>query len=280
MATIKVTAEGKVITKGGLPSCACCDDSSSSGSSGSSSSSCICNFYISFVYFDQFFGIDFGYFTVHNGSDCDLTVIAYNGPGILYEGLPFVIPPFGNHQFSVNLEGVSQLELETSPFFVVTEECGNSESNTFLNPDSSSDANPWGVVVLTFSWTSGKDLDTGVTFLGSTVGFAHVNDSPYMTSDYDGADIVTGPEVVTINLAAAWEAGAITDTAVINIAADWFTETGAGVYVAFSGDINPEGGASSFAITPGPRVHPRVSPATTSVGTLTISSDNLGFTFP
>jgi len=48
MATIKVTAEGKVITKGGLPSCACCDDSSGSSggsSGGSSSSSCGCDAY-------------------------------------------------------------------------------------------------------------------------------------------------------------------------------------------------------------------------------------------
>jgi hypothetical protein len=57
MATIKVTAEGKVITKGGLPSCACCDDSSSGGSSGSSSggsssSSCGCDVY-SISYFKK-----------------------------------------------------------------------------------------------------------------------------------------------------------------------------------------------------------------------------------
>lgn len=121
MPTIKRTAEGKIITKGGKPSCTCCD-------------SCVCNFYISFVYFDTSFGIALGYFDVQNDSDCDLTVIAYDGPGILYEGLPFVIPPHSTHQFSVNLEGVSQLELETSPFFIVTEECGNSESHTFLDP--------------------------------------------------------------------------------------------------------------------------------------------------
>jgi hypothetical protein len=109
----------------------------SSAFSGSSqgSSSCICNFYISFVYFDQFFGIDFGYFDVQNDSDCDLTVIAYNGPGILsYPPLPVVVPPHSTHQFSVNLDGIGQLQLETSPFFIVTEECGNSESYTFLNP--------------------------------------------------------------------------------------------------------------------------------------------------
>jgi hypothetical protein len=147
--------------------------------------------------------------------------------------------------------------------------------------DSGNGANPWGIVVLTFSWASGNDLDTGVTFLGQTVGYGHDNDSPYMTSDFDGAVIVTGPEVVTINLAAAWEAGAITDTAVIHIAADWYAEAGSGVYVAFSGDINPEGGASSFSISPGPAyLAGGASPATTPVGTLTIFAENGGFTFP
>ena len=104
-----------------------------------------------------------------------------------------------------------------------------------------------------------------------------------MTSDFDGDNISTGPEVVTIDLAAAWAAGDITDVAVINLAADWYRTTGAGVTVAFSGDINPEGGASSFSISPGPTDSGGghgVSPATTPVGTLTIFSDNLGFTFP
>jgi hypothetical protein len=151
-----------------------------------------------------------------------------------------------------------------------------SDSSAYSSGSSDSSSNPWGIVTIRYSWSGSSDLDTATTFNAETVGWSIADLTPYMTwSGDDTSD--DGYEDVVIDLAQAWLDGVITDTAVIQLAADWYPPAGGSgpANVEFSGDINPEGGPSVFVISPG-----GTTPASTSVGTLTIFSDNLGFTFP
>lgn len=98
-----------------------------------------------------------------------------------------------------------------------------SRDGEFLSP------NMFGLLVITYEWANMPDLDTATTFLGGIVGYGYVTSvpfPPYMT--FTGDETETGTEVVTIDLAAAHAANAISTHADIVCAADWYPRAPAG----------------------------------------------------
>lgn len=128
----------------------------------------------------------------------------------------------------------------------------------------------FGDLVITYTWpTPHEDLDTGTTFGDDTVGYGHGGSSTYMVCDYDGPNINPGPEVVVIDLAAAFLAGAIGKTAKIKCAADWYpnhTPTPGEGPATMQIDYN--GHTKTIEINPGD-----VTPSTTNVATITVNPD-------
>lgn len=112
--------------------------------------------------------------------------------------------------------------------------------------------NPFGVLTVTYSWSAMPDLDTGTTFLNATAGYGYSSPGPYLT--FTGDNTTTGPEVVTVDLAAAWADGVINNFADVFCAADWYPGASPsqghgpatllitysiGALTAFSGAIRP-----------------------------------------
>jgi hypothetical protein len=104
-----------------------------------------------------------------------------------------------------------------------------------LNPEPLDDeegtapgTNPFGILTLEFNWAGTPDLDIGVSFLGLIAGFDH--SSAGAVGDYMNwsGDNVTdgGPETVTIDLEAAWDAGDIALFADVLAMADWYPPAG------------------------------------------------------
>jgi len=89
------------------------------------------------------------------------------------------------------------------------------------------ETNPFGTLELSFGWAGSPDLDIGVEFLGVTAGFGYSSGGggpvgDYMT--YSGDNTTEGgPETVSIDLAAAWDAGAIDTFADVMAMADWYS---------------------------------------------------------
>jgi hypothetical protein len=84
-------------------------------------------------------------------------------------------------------------------------------------------------VSINYSWPSGqKDLDTGTTFLGTTVGYSYPDNTlaDYMTWSLDNTQ--DGPEFVRINLDKAIEDEILDpDSPVtIDLAAGWYSPAG------------------------------------------------------
>lgn len=139
------------------------------------------------------------------------------------------------------------------------------EDGKILNPEfaddgtlEGSDVNPFGVLTLTFNWSGTPDLDIGVSFLGDTVGFGYGSSSDYLSW---GGDNTTagGPEVVTVDLAAAWDAGEIDAFADVTALADWYPPAGgsgpASLTVAYS-----LGGSTTYTLHP-QSATPAITPA-------------------
>lgn len=84
--------------------------------------------------------------------------------------------------------------------------------------------NPFGILTITYSWSGSPDLDTGTSFLGSTVGYGFSGSSAYMA--WTGDNTATGSESVIIDLASAWDAEEIDTFADIVAMADWYPPAG------------------------------------------------------
>lgn len=158
--------------------------------------------------------------------------------------------------------------------------CGELASTTdgeFLNPVESDEeieevdpgSNPFGTLNLEIDWagTGMSDLDVGVSFLGTTVGFAYGGSTGYLT--YTGDDTGDGPETVEIDLAAAWDAGDITMAADVLVAADWYPPSGGSGPAVVNVTYSVGGYSQTFQIRPGNDV----SPAETEVLALRVLAD-------
>jgi hypothetical protein len=160
-------------------------------------------------------------------------------------------------------------------------------SESSSGSSGSSDGNPFGLLVIQYQWYDMPDLDSGTTFLGNTVGFGYGSLADYMTFTGDNRGL-GGIEEVTIDLAAAYEAGAIDllGGAVIVCCADWYPNadddpdtapnpnpgTGPAVFtVEYQGVF-----IASSSIDPG-----SATPSTTQVATVTVLADGtVERTFP
>jgi hypothetical protein len=109
MPTIKLTAEGKVITKDGKPSCTCCT---------------CCNYEILEIGAFIVAGPgDTGYFTIQNNCTTEINFTSYNGVGSPYPAIS-TIPAGESRNYLVFFFGA---EWRNQPFTVTSEECGVSE---------------------------------------------------------------------------------------------------------------------------------------------------------
>lgn len=143
----------------------------------------------------------------------------------------------------------------------------------------SSSSTPFSLLTIRYIWTEMPDLDSGTEFLGSVVGYGLGVTADYMTWTGD-AQTVGGTETVTVDLAAAWAAGVMTDlggTYNVSCSADWFPfadddpsvepnpNPGTGPATL---EIEYNGIIESYQINPG-----SVTPSTTPVAEITIHSD-------
>jgi hypothetical protein len=108
MPTIKLTAAGNVITKGGLPSCTCC---------------ACCDYEVLEIGAFIVAGPgDTGYFTIVNNCDTDITVTSYNGVGSSNAPVPpWVIPANTSSNRLIFFLGGAW---ESSSFTLTIEGCG------------------------------------------------------------------------------------------------------------------------------------------------------------
>ena len=86
-------------------------------------------------------------------------------------------------------------------------------------------SNPFGILTLVYSWPATPDLDDTTTFLGGSVGFPGPYLADYMTHSGDDTG-PSGSETVVIDLATAWDDGAISTFADIECFADWYPGAG------------------------------------------------------
>lgn len=160
--------------------------------------------------------------------------------------------------------------------------CGlliSTEAGLALNPDFTEieegvrdEVNPFGSLELEFNWSGAPDLDIGVSFLGDIAGFDHSEPSTggpvgaYMV--WSGDNVGSGgPESVTIDLAQAWEDGAISAFADVMALADWYP--GAGGSGPASLTVTYNGGTPvTYTLHPG-----GVTPSTTAALALRIMAD-------
>jgi hypothetical protein len=171
-------------------------------------------------------------------------------------------------------DGVTVAERTSGPD---ADPCGKLDSvsaGEFLNPEfaddvtpvAGSETNPFGTLSLEFSWPGTEtDLDIGVTFLGLTVGFGYLSSTDYMTWSTDNTS--TGPETVEIDLAAAWDAGAIDTVAEITALADWYPPAGGSGPATLT--VTYDGGTPVVKT-----LHPsQITPATTQALAIRILQD-------
>lgn len=123
MPTIKRTAEGKIITKGGKPSCACC---------------ICCNFEIVGIgaFVVAYLG-DTGYFTIQNNCASTIIVTSYNGVGSPYPSFPQTIAAGASAN---NLIFFFAATWQDQPFSITVEGC---EPITYYWPSNFTGAPPW-----------------------------------------------------------------------------------------------------------------------------------------
>ena len=190
--------------------------------------------------------------------------------------------------FTINGDGSADwkydgLTIATRDSGPADDPCGlylSTPDGEFLNPDfneddddAPGDSNPFGVLVLVFSWPATPDLDIGVSFLGETAGFSYASAGavgPYMI--WSGDD--TGPagsETVTIDLGAAWDDGLISNFAAVLGLADWYPTAGGSGPASLQVTYTPPGGSpavTNYDLHPG-----RTTPATTPAIGLRIAAD-------
>lgn len=115
---------------------------------------------------------------------------------------------------------------------------------------------------ITYSWEApSRDLDTGTTFLGATVGWSCGSSTAYLA--WPSLDNTRyGPEIAFVDVKAAFSDGAWTGSVDIDCAAGWYSPAGgsgaATLTVEFSGQtqsitISP-GSQSNCASTPVARI--------------------------
>lgn len=79
-----------------------------------------------------------------------------------------------------------------------------------------------------YTWSSqSRDLDVGVYFLGTSMGWSHPNNSPYMTWTGDDTGY-SGSETVTVDLQKAFDDSQITteEPIELSLAAGWYSPAG------------------------------------------------------
>ncbi len=135
------------------------------------------------------------------------------------------------------------------------------------------DTNPFGILTLVCSWPATPDLDIGVEFLGDIAGFGHSSPStggsvgPFMM--WSGDDTTPGgSETVVIDLAAAWDAGAIETFADVMARADWYPPNGGTGPATLAITYSLPGADTTVSIYPA-----SVTPATSVVAALRILAD-------
>lgn len=81
-------------------------------------------------------------------------------------------------------------------------------------------------LIVEYTWPAGqKDLDTGTSFLGQTVGFDWASSAPYM--QWSGDDTSeSGTEIVTVDLEQAAFDGVLPETFTIDAKAGWYIPAG------------------------------------------------------
>lgn len=124
---LKTTADGKLITRGGKPSCTCCG---------------CCDFEISGIGAVILAGVGpTGYFTIQNNCETEIIMTAYNGVGVLHGGPPIGIPAgvVSNRLVFFILGGGG--EWRGSPFTIPVEGCP--VSATYYWPSDYTGNPPW-----------------------------------------------------------------------------------------------------------------------------------------
>lgn len=134
----------------------------------------------------------------------------------------------------------------------------NPEAPVLLT-DPAPDTNPFGTLTLEFNWAGTPDLDIGVSFLGETVGYGYLASAPYVTWSGDNTTD-GGPETVTIDLAAAWDAGEIATFADVLALADWYPPAGGTGPATLTVTYSLDGVPVDYVLHPGSAT-PAVTPA-------------------
>jgi hypothetical protein len=210
---------------------------------------------------------------------------AVGGSYTTTDGVIFVSDVDADWTITLNADGSAEMAYDGTVVALrasgpIDDPCGIYESTTageFLNPEFPEleegeplEANPFGTLTLEFTWSGEPDLDIGVTFLGETFGFGHSGVSPYVT--WSGDNTTTGgPETVVIDLALAWDEGAISTFADVLGAADWYPPAGGSGPASLSVTYDLPG-APGTPVTH--TLHPgSVTPATTPAIALRILAD-------
>ena len=126
--------------------------------------------------------------------------------------------------------------------------------------------NPFGILTVTYSWPATPDLDDRTTFLDATVGFPGPYTAAYLTHTGDNTS-AAGSETVTVDLAAAWTAGAIATHADILCCADWYPVGSSGL-ATLSLSYTIGALTETLSISPG-----SARPSTTPVANLRVLAD-------
>ncbi|MEO5712984.1 MAG: hypothetical protein ABIT37_05810 [Luteolibacter sp.] len=175
--------------------------------------------------------------------DLDVTIsdgTAVGGRFSTTDGVNFVSVLDADWTFVLNADGTADFSYDgtviaTRAAGPPDDPCGgyvSTPDGERLNPDFGADDetepvdfNPFGTLTLEYSWPASPDLDDTTAFLGGMVGFGSGYTAPYMTHSGDDTG-PAGSETVVVDLAAAWDAGAISTFADVLCMADWYPPHG------------------------------------------------------
>lgn len=125
----------------------------------------------------------------------------------------------------------------------------------------------FGDLTISYIWVSEPDLDTTTSIGGVSVGFGWSDLPGYMAWTGDDTD-AGGVETVVVDLAQAFNDGAISTSAVIECRADWYPPAGGSGPASFMVQYN---GVTYGPVTIAPGTG--VTPAATLIATITVLSD-------
>lgn len=123
-----------------------------------------------------------------------------------------------------------------------------------------------GVVLIEYSWTPPQlDLDTGTSFLSTKVGWACSASGPYIT--WSGDNTGYGPEIVTVDVRAAYRDSAWASSCEIVCSAGWYSPAGGSGPALLTVTFN--GVTQTLTISPGQQSNC----ASTTVARVTVHDD-------